>query len=65
MVARSSFAWAATEAAAAAQANELRATISNSLNVQVDLLNGDEMLRCFQWEVMIPLTPAELEQAVL
>jgi len=52
-------------AAATAQANELRATISNSLNVQVDLLSGDEMLRCFQWEVMIPPTPAELNQAVL
>jgi len=55
----------AAAAAATAQANELRATISNSLNVQVDLLSGDEMLRCFQWEVMIPPTPAELTQSVL
>ena len=55
----------AAAAAANAQANELRATISNALNVQVDLLTGDEMLRCFQWEVMIPPTPAELTQAVL
>ncbi|MFA6214696.1 MAG: hypothetical protein WC717_05465 [Candidatus Micrarchaeia archaeon] len=55
----------AAAAAAAAQANELRATISNSLNVQVDLLNGDEMLRCFQWEVMIPPTPSELAQSVI
>ncbi|MEM4633563.1 MAG: hypothetical protein QW275_00220 [Candidatus Anstonellaceae archaeon] len=52
-------------AAATAQANELKATISNALNVQVDVLAGDEMLRCFQWEVMIPPTPAELEQALL
>jgi len=52
-------------AAANAQANELRATISNALNVQVDLLQGDEMLRCFQWETMIPPSPQELEQAVL
>jgi hypothetical protein len=52
-------------ASANAQANELRATISNALNVQVDLLQGDEMLRCFQWETMIPPTPQELEQAVL
>jgi hypothetical protein len=52
-------------AAANAQANELRATVANALNVQVDLLQGDEMLRCFQWETMIPPTPQELEQAVL
>ena len=52
-------------AAATAQANELKATISNALNVQVDLLQGDEMLRCFQWETMIPPSPQELEQAVL
>ena len=55
----------AAMAAASAQANELKATIANSLNVQVDLLTGDEMLRCFQWEVMIPPTPSEMEQAVL
>lgn len=55
----------AAMAGANAQANELKATISNALNVQVDLLTGDEMLRCFQWEVMIPPTPAEMEQAVL
>ena len=52
-------------ASANAQAHELRATIANALNVQVDVLMGDEMLRCFQWEVMIPPTPAEMEQAVL
>ncbi len=55
----------AAMASAAAQANELKATIANALNVQVELLTGDEMLRCFQWEVMIPPTPQELEQAVL
>ena len=55
----------AATAAVNAQANELRATISNALNVQVDLLQGDEMLRCFQWETMIPPIPQELEQAVL
>lgn len=52
-------------ASAASQANELKATISNALNVQVDLLTGEEMLRCFQWEIMIPPTPTEIEQAVL
>ncbi len=55
----------AAMAGAAAQAKELKATIANALNVQVDVLTGDEMLRCFQWETMIPPTPAEMEQAVL
>jgi len=55
----------AATAAANAQANELKATISNALNVQVEVLSGDEMLRCFQWEVMIPSTPNELEQSLL
>ncbi|MCX8197399.1 MAG: hypothetical protein N3G80_03750 [Candidatus Micrarchaeota archaeon] len=52
-------------AAATAQANELKATISNALNVQVELLSGDEMLRCFQWETMIPPNPQELEQTLV
>lgn len=52
-------------AAASAQANELKATVANALNVQVDALTGDEMLRCFQWEVMIPPTTQDIEQAVL
>ncbi|MCX8175014.1 MAG: hypothetical protein N3E51_02310 [Candidatus Micrarchaeota archaeon] len=55
----------AAMAAATAQANELKATIANALNVQVELLSGDEMLRCFQWETAIPPTPQELEQALL
>ncbi|MCX6772379.1 MAG: hypothetical protein NTV88_01250 [Candidatus Micrarchaeota archaeon] len=55
----------AATAAVSAQANELKATISNALNVQVEALTGDEMLRCFQWETAIPPTAQELEQAVL
>lgn len=55
----------AAMAAVNAQANELKATIANALNVQVEPLAGDEMLRCFQWEAMIPPTPQELEQAVI
>lgn len=51
-------------AAARSQANELRATISNSLNVEVAQLTGEEMLRCFEWEHIIPPTPQELEQGV-
>ncbi len=52
-------------AGANSQANELKATISNALNVQVDVLSGDEMLRCFQWEVAIPPTPSELEESLM
>jgi hypothetical protein len=52
-------------AAVTAQANELKSTISNALNVQIDILTADEMLRCFQWEVMLPVSPAELEQSVM
>jgi len=55
----------AATAAATSQANELKATIANSLNVQVEMLAGDEMLRCFQWETAIPPTPAELEESLL
>lgn len=55
----------AAMAAVNSQANELKATISNALNVQVDPLQGDEMLRCFQWELAIPPTADELEQAVI
>ena len=47
-----------------AQGNELRATISNALNVEVVALTGEEMMRCFDWEHTIPPTQGELEQAV-
>ncbi|MDE1798026.1 MAG: hypothetical protein KGH63_01310 [Candidatus Micrarchaeota archaeon] len=52
-------------AAAKAQANELRATISNALNVEVVPLQGDEMLKCFDWEHIIPAGGEAMEQAVL
>ncbi len=52
-------------ATAKAQANELRATISNALNVEVVALQGDEMLRCFNWEHIIPPTQDAMDQAVL
>ena len=54
----------AAAAAAKAQANELRATISNALNVEVTQLTGEEMLKCFEWEHMVPPTPQEMEQSV-
>lgn len=54
----------AAAAAAKAQANELKATISNALNVRVVSLQGDEMLKCFDWEHIIPPTPMQMESAV-
>ncbi|PIT84148.1 hypothetical protein COU37_04775 [Candidatus Micrarchaeota archaeon CG10_big_fil_rev_8_21_14_0_10_45_29] len=55
----------AATAAAKSQANELRATISNALNVQVVLLQGDEMLKCFDWEHIIPSSASSMESSVL
>ncbi len=52
-------------AAVKAQASELRATIGNALNVEVVPLQGDEMLRCFDWEHIIPPNAEAMEQAVL
>ena len=52
-------------AAAKAQSNELRSTLSNALNVEIVALKGDEMMRCFDWEHMIPPTQSELEQATM
>lgn len=55
----------AATAGAKSQANELRATIANALNVEVVPLQGDEMLRCFDWEHIIPPTADAMENAVL
>jgi len=46
------------------QANELRATISNALNVEVMLLSGEEMKKCFDWEFFLPPTVKELEEQI-
>ncbi|MEM4209372.1 MAG: hypothetical protein QW833_03205, partial [Candidatus Anstonellaceae archaeon] len=45
------------------QANELRSTLANALNVQVVHLQGDEMLKCFEWEHIIPPTATAMESA--
>ncbi len=47
-----------------AQANELRTVLANALNVEVDLLTADEMLRCFEWEQFFPVTVQELEESI-
>lgn len=46
------------------QANELRSVISNAMNVEVNLLTGDEMLRCFEWEYFLPPTVGELRAKI-
>ncbi len=55
----------AAMAAVRAQARELKVTLSNSLNVQVEPLQADQMLKCFEWEKAMPPTPRELESALI
>lgn len=52
-------------AAANAQANELKTVLANALNVEVEQLKADDMLKCFEWEKFIPTTAQELEEAVV
>ncbi|MEK6978971.1 MAG: hypothetical protein AABW86_02015 [Candidatus Micrarchaeota archaeon] len=47
------------------QANELKSILANSLNVEVEWLTADEMLKCFEWERMMPTSPQELEESVV
>ncbi len=55
----------AAMAGARAQARELKVTLSNSLNIQVDQLQADQMLKCFEWEKAMPPTPRELDSALV
>jgi hypothetical protein len=52
-------------ASARSQANELRTLLANALNVEVVMLTGDQMLKCFEWEKFFPTTPQELEESVI
>jgi len=54
----------AAVARAKAQASELRTLMANALNVEVVMLAGDEMLKCFEWERFFPASAQELEEAV-
>lgn len=47
------------------QANELKAVLTNALNVEIDQLTGNEMLKTFEWEKMIPTLGQELEDMVI
>jgi hypothetical protein len=52
-------------ASARSQANELKTVLANALNVEVVLLTGDEMLKCFEWDKFFPMSPQELEESVI
>jgi hypothetical protein len=44
-----------------AQASELTTLLSNALNVKVEQLTGDQMLKCFEWESFFPARPQDLQ----
>lgn len=48
-----------------AQVRELKVTLQNSLNVQVEQLQAEEMKKCFEWEYAFPAGPKELEESLL
>ncbi len=47
-----------------AQAKELQAVLVNTLNVRVEHLTGDEMLKAFKWEKFLPPTLQDAEEVV-
>ncbi len=49
---------------ARSQANELRTVLANALNVEVELLTADQMLKCFEWERFFPANPSDLEDSL-
>jgi len=46
------------------QVNELRAVVSNALNLDMVILNGEDMKKCFDWEFAIPPEPKDLKAAL-
>jgi hypothetical protein len=54
----------AAMAAALNQASELKATVSNALNAEVNMVTGEEMRKCFEWEFFLPTSQKELEDSV-
>ena len=51
-------------AAVRGQTQEIKAILTNALNVEIETLTADQMLRAFEWEKMIPSSPQELENSV-
>lgn len=46
-------------ASARRQVGEIRSTVANALNVEIKLVNGEDMKRCFTWEYLVPPDPKE------
>ena len=51
-------------ARARAQASEVRSAIGNALNVEIVPLAGEEMRKCFEWELAMPSSVEEMRDAV-
>ena len=48
-----------------AQARQLKTIIANSLNVEVEWLTADEMLKCFEWERFLPVSIEEMRNSMV
>jgi hypothetical protein len=48
-----------------AQAKELKSALENTLNVEIEWLTADEMMKCFDWEMFLPTSPQELEESAV
>ena len=48
-----------------AQVREVKVTLQNALNVQVEQLTAEEMKRCFEWEFAFPSGPKEIEESLI
>lgn len=52
-------------AEAKSQARELRTLLANSLNVEVQQLTAEDMLKCFEWERFFPSSSGEFESEMI
>ena len=48
-----------------AQVREVKVTLQNALNVQVEQLSAEEMKKCFEWEYAFPSGPKEIEESLI
>lgn len=51
-------------AAAERQANEIRSTVANALNLEISPIDGEDMKKCFKWEFFIPPEPKKFLEVV-
>jgi len=54
----------AATATVKSQVNELKSTFSNALNIEVLNLFGEDMKKCFEWDVAIPPSPKDLKASI-